>query len=631
MLARERLARAASMSAAADVVQANPFAQLGLQGIVPASMQAELAIGASSRAISGLRESQLQAADAGRQLEAQGAGRYVGPRPALQRRGSFANLTGEAGFTTFTSGLNMSWERELYQRGFRQAVIAECNATMIFVAVCVAAVVYTNDNVVNGFVTQQNVTLVSATQPLGALGALGAAGYGAAGAGSGWAGRSSPASAPLGLRYGPLGVPYLDRPAWEARGFVFEGDGPPPRGRSRGVFGSERYSATSRVDVGAPGRGAAATPGSNSSDAGGGGPPLSLGPPDGAFDNAIAELNYGMPRQLNIAFCFGFMIGVLVFSTGSISGGNLNPAVTIALAITQKMSSFRATCYVIAQCIGACLGAEIVRLLSPSIYDQAGGGANFVNYSDSVGLWTAAGGEIVCTALLVFTICAAADVGREKNNKYQGALTPLIIGFAVLVAHLVMIPIDGCSINPARTLGTAIVTGNFSDHWIFWFGPLIGGTFAAIIYENLFRLYPMSAPVARPIPGAAAAGTGAKGAVGTLNPAAQVDEMSVGAPPAFASASSASQAIANDLTGAPLTNYIKNNYLGGVDNSAAISIAATRPDAAPTLDRFGPGFGAQPQPSRANRVLNSMRGVGSAPRAPDLGSAYAANSAASWK
>ena len=141
----------------------------------------------------------------------------------------------------------------------------------------------------------------------------------------------------------------------------------------------------------------------------------------------------------------------------------------------------------------------------------------------------------------------------------------------------------------------------------------------------------MSAPAARPIPGAAAAGTGAKGAVGTLNPAAQVDEMSVGAPPAFASASSASQAIANDLTGAPLTNYIKNNYLGGVDNSAAISIAATRPDAAPTLDRFGPGFGAQPQPSRADRVLNSMRGVGSAPRAPDLGSAYAANSAASWK
>ena len=216
----------------------------------------------------------------------------------------------------------------------------------------------------------------------------------------------------------------------------------------------------------------------------------SLSALQGSGMDTVLTIQYSLPRWLSISFCFGLMIGVLVFSTGSISGGNLNPAVTISLAITQKMSSFRATCYVVAQCFGAVLGAAFIRSLAPDLYVASGGAANQVDWTNRfIGTWTVVGSEMIGTALLVFTVCAAADVGREKNNKYQGALTPFIIGFAVLIGHLFLIPIDGCSINPARTFGTAVVMGNFKDHWVFWMGPILGGMIAALVYDNLFRMY----------------------------------------------------------------------------------------------------------------------------------------------
>jgi MIP family channel proteins len=181
----------------------------------------------------------------------------------------------------------------------------------------------------------------------------------------------------------------------------------------------------------------------------------------------LLDLSFPMPRWLSISFTFGLMICVLVFSTGSISGGNINPAVTISLMITQKMSTFRASCYVVAQCIGAVVGSAFVKSLAPALFTAAGGAANAINTaSPFVTTWTAIGGEFLGTGLLVFTVCAAADVGREKGNKYTGAMTPLMLGFAVLCAHLFLIPIDGCSINPARSFGSAVVQGSFKDHWV---------------------------------------------------------------------------------------------------------------------------------------------------------------------
>ena len=212
---------------------------------------------------------------------------------------------------------------------------------------------------------------------------------------------------------------------------------------------------------------------------------LQAGAPDITTISVLVE-TFGMSRWLFIALALGFMIGALVFSVGSISGANINPAVTLALAVSGKLSWFRALCYSTAQCLGSVLGALVVRSLAPALFLAAGGGANGVVRNPSVSLWTVLGGEILGTAILVLTVCAAADVGREQSSKYQGALTPLMIGLAVAAAHLFLLPVDGCSLNPARSFGPAMAMGQFPDHWVFWAGPCIGGVLASLVYTNIF-------------------------------------------------------------------------------------------------------------------------------------------------
>ena len=202
------------------------------------------------------------------------------------------------------------------------------------------------------------------------------------------------------------------------------------------------------------------------------------------------QYNNPVPRFMGISLAFGFLICCLVFSTGAISGGNLNPAVTVALFLQGKMSGLRMMLYVVAQCAGAIAGAYYAYSLSPQLFVAVRGGVNdlapevLADWGGS--WWTAVGAEICGTALLVFTVSAAADVGRERANKYVGALTPLMIGFAVLVCHVALIPIDGCSINPARSLASAVVMNKWENHYIFWLGPLLGGPLAAILYDRVF-------------------------------------------------------------------------------------------------------------------------------------------------
>jgi glycerol uptake facilitator-like aquaporin len=143
-------------------------------------------------------------------------------------------------------------------------------------------------------------------------------------------------------------------------------------------------------------------------------------------------------RQMAISLVFGFMICVLVFATGAISGGNINPAVTLSLFLQGKMSVLRMVLYVLAQCGGAIMGAFYARSLSPYIFVSVEGGRN--DLSDRVkidwggNLWSTLGAEICGTALLVFTVSAAADAGREQAFKcvctpWSGARAPSFVSY----------------------------------------------------------------------------------------------------------------------------------------------------------------------------------------------------------
>ncbi|CAL5080024.1 unnamed protein product [Urochloa decumbens] len=203
---------------------------------------------------------------------------------------------------------------------------------------------------------------------------------------------------------------------------------------------------------------------------------------------AGADAACGGVGILGIAWAFGGMIFILVYCTAGISGGHINPAVTFGLFLARKVSLVRAILYMAAQCLGAICGVGLVKGFQSGIYERYGGGANEVSTGYSTGTGLAA--EIVGTFVLVYTVFSATDPKRNARDSHVPVLAPLPIGFAVFMVHLATIPVTGTGINPARSLGAAVVYNNskaWSDQWIFWVGPFIGAAIAALYHQIVLR------------------------------------------------------------------------------------------------------------------------------------------------
>ena len=196
---------------------------------------------------------------------------------------------------------------------------------------------------------------------------------------------------------------------------------------------------------------------------------VSGGLPNGDLDSA---------RLLVIALTHGLAIAMLVYATANISGGHINPAVTFAAWLTKKISSARALMYIAAQLSGAVVGALFLLLTIPDAANtNLGAHALGPDVSISMALLM----EIIVTFALVFVIFATA-----VDPSGMGNLAPLAIGLTVLVDHLVAVPITGASMNPARSFGPALVAGAWSDQWIYWVAPLLGGAGAGLVYQFMF-------------------------------------------------------------------------------------------------------------------------------------------------
>ena len=191
---------------------------------------------------------------------------------------------------------------------------------------------------------------------------------------------------------------------------------------------------------------------------------------------------------LGISFAFGLTLLVMVYAIGGISGCHVNPAVTIAMFIGGKIKSKEAIGYIVVQCIGAIVAAGILLLIAQghSGYSMAANGLGQNGY----GTLSPAGyslvacflAEIVLTALFLFVIFASTSTYAPKG--FAG----LPIGFALVVIHIVGIPVTGTSVNPARSLGPAIFVGGEAliQLWLFWLAPILGGILAAILWKYLF-------------------------------------------------------------------------------------------------------------------------------------------------
>lgn len=184
-----------------------------------------------------------------------------------------------------------------------------------------------------------------------------------------------------------------------------------------------------------------------------------------------------------ISFAFGLAVVAMVYAIGSVSGCHINPAITISMLVAGKISIKDTAFYVVFQCVGAIIGAGILYAIAIGnpMYSLTldGLGANsFSSYSLASVLVT----EIVLTFLFVLV------VHGSTHERVPKGFAGLAIGLTLVVVHLVAIPIDGTSVNPARSLGPAIFAQGaaLSQLWVFWVAPIIGGIIAAVVWK-LFK------------------------------------------------------------------------------------------------------------------------------------------------
>jgi len=201
-----------------------------------------------------------------------------------------------------------------------------------------------------------------------------------------------------------------------------------------------------------------------------------------------------VPSLTLISLAHGFCIMVMIYAIGEISGGHINPAITWATLITNKISFLRAIIYWVSQLLGAIVGAAVLYGLTSNI--DSGLGCHNVNVKLNAG--QGFGAEIIFTFIFVFVVFATAIspfVGKVAplagGGEYgPGKLTPFAVGMTILILHTVGIPLTGASMNPARSFGPAVIVGCWENHWVYWFGPLFGSTSAAIIAQFVFLSRP---------------------------------------------------------------------------------------------------------------------------------------------
>ena len=199
-------------------------------------------------------------------------------------------------------------------------------------------------------------------------------------------------------------------------------------------------------------------------------------------------LNSGdLVALLPIALATGLVMSVLISNTGHISGGHHNPAVTISIWVAGKIDATRAALYVVAQLAGAAAGAAILAVVLPkALWSRTHLGTPQVN-SNIFGLISFSAGravflEAILTFILVYTVFATA-VDDEGSFK---VLRGMPIGIAIAVDILAGGYFTGAAMNPARSFGPALVSGTWTNFWVYVVGPITGGILAASVYWFAF-------------------------------------------------------------------------------------------------------------------------------------------------
>ena len=192
--------------------------------------------------------------------------------------------------------------------------------------------------------------------------------------------------------------------------------------------------------------------------------------------------NYG------VALAFGLTVLTMAYAVGHVSGGHFNPAISVGLAMGKRFAWKDVPSYVVTQVVAAICAAALLWVIAHGTadFDSTDTGFATNGYGDrSPALydwWSVGIAEILLTAFFIYVILGVTDTRAPKG------FAPIAIGLVLTLIHLVSIPIDNTSVNPARSIGPALFAGSDAivQLWIFILAPLIGGLIAGVTYAGLF-------------------------------------------------------------------------------------------------------------------------------------------------
>jgi aquaporin Z len=199
---------------------------------------------------------------------------------------------------------------------------------------------------------------------------------------------------------------------------------------------------------------------------------------------AAAFPNVGI-GLLGVSIAFGLSVVTMAYAIGHISGCHLNPAVTIGLAAGGRFPAKSVLPYVIAQVIGAIIGAAVLYIIASGKAGFTIGGFAANGFAEnSPGKYSMVAAlvtEVVMTMMFLFVIMGATDA------KAPAGFAPIAIGLALVLIHLVSIPVTNTSVNPARSTGPALFVGGWAlqQLWLFWVAPIVGGILGGLLYRAL--------------------------------------------------------------------------------------------------------------------------------------------------
>ena len=201
------------------------------------------------------------------------------------------------------------------------------------------------------------------------------------------------------------------------------------------------------------------------------------------FAGNVADTVGAGVGTIGVALAFGLSVVAMAYTIGNISGCHINPAITLGVYLSKRMSGKDAAMYMVFQVIGAIIGSAILyALISTGAHNgPTDTGSNTFDNGEMLQAFIA---EMVFTFIFVLVVLGSTD-----EKKGAGSLAGLAIGLTLVLVHIVCIPITGTSVNPARSIGPALFDGGqaLSQLWLFIIAPFVGAALSALVWNGIAK------------------------------------------------------------------------------------------------------------------------------------------------